>query len=195
MDDLQAKKLDKFAKSVNIEVEEHISRIIDEANKISSDKLKKAEDNALFDAYNKIQKSVRETEAKYQKMYALEEQKYKMEALRHRETLSKTIFRDIEEKLSVFAMSDKYESYLKKLVEEEKLSENAVIALSPRDEKYAEKLKAKYGHEITFDDSIEIGGLSIIDSMQGLIIDKTFDSALEEQKKNFSSRYSFKAKS
>ncbi len=193
MDELLSQKLDKFTKSVNAEVEERIDKIIDEANKISDDKLKKAEDDALLNAYNKIQKSVHDTEAKYLRMYALEEQKCKMEVLRHRETLSKTIFKDVEEKLVSFTDSKDYEIYLEKLIEKEQFSENAVIVLSLSDEKYAGALKKKYNNEIKFDDSIEIGGLLIIDSEQGLIIDKTFDSALEEQKKSFSSKYSFKA--
>lgn len=193
MDELLSQKLDKFTKSVNVEVEERINKIIDDANKISDEKLKKAEDDALLDAYNRIQKSVHDTEAKYRRMYALEEQKYKMDALRHREMLSQTIFKDVEEKLVSFSESEKYEDYLENLLSKEKISENAVIVLSSKDEKYSDNLKKKYSNEIKFDDSIEIGGLLIIDSEQGLIIDKTFDSALEEQKKSFSSKYSFSA--
>lgn len=195
MDEVKAQKLDRFTRSVNIEVGKNITKIIDEANKLNCEKQKKVEDDSLLDAYNRIQKSVRETEAKYRRMYALAEQEYRMDSLKHRDELSRKIFNDVEEKLSLFASSDEYENYLMKLLNGEKLSENIVIALSPKDEKYGEKLKEKYGYKIELDDSIELGGLSIIDSERGLIIDKTFDNALEEQRKSFSSRYSFKSES
>lgn len=193
MDEIQARKLERFTESVNTEVEEHISKIIDEANELSSKRLEKTEDNALLDAYNKIQKSVRDTEAKYRRMYALEEQKFRMDALRHREELSNKIFSDIEKKLSEFTSSEKYGDYLFRIAEVEKLSGGGEIAVSPRDKAYGEKLGEKYGFEVRLDESIELGGLMIINKEQGIIIDKTFDSALEEQKKAFSSRYSFKS--
>ncbi len=192
MDDIQARKLEKFNESVNMEVGEHIGEIMDEANRLSKKKLEKAEDDALLEAYNKIQKAVRDTEAKYRKMYALEEQKYRMDALKYREELSKKIFSGVERRITEFTSSEKYGDYLIDIAECEKLSETAVVAVSPKDKKYGEKLKAKCGREVRQDESIELGGLMIIDSEQGLIIDKTFDSALEEQKKAFSSRYGFR---
>lgn len=192
MDEVQARKLEKFSESVNSEVEEHISKILDEANEQRDKRLEKAEDDALLDAYNKIQKSVRDTEAKYRRMYALEEQKFRMDALRHREELSGKIFGDIEKKLAEFVSSEKYGDYLFRIAEGENLSGSGEIAVSPRDKAYGEKLGEKYGCEVKLDNSIELGGLMIIDKEQGMIIDKTFDSALEEQKKAFSSRYSFK---
>lgn len=192
MDEVQVRKLEKFSESVNSEVEEHISKILGEANELSGKKLEKAEDDALLDAYNRIQKSVRDTEAKYRRMYALEEQKFRMDALRHREELSNRIFSDIEKKLAEFTSSEKYGEYLFTIAGEENLSGSGEIAVSPRDKAFGEKLGEKYGCEVKLDDSIELGGLMIIDKEQGMIIDKTFDSALEEQKKAFSSRYSFK---
>ncbi len=193
MDEVQAQKLEKFTRSVNIEAGEHITKILDKANKLSDEKIQKAEDDALSDAYNRIQKSVRETESKYRRMYALAEQEFRMETLKHREELSQKIFKDVEVKIAEFASSDNYECYLKKLIDEETLSENSVIVLSPKDEKLGEKFKTEYGYEVKLDDSIILGGLSIIDSSQGIIIDKTFDNALEEQRKNFSSMYNFKS--
>lgn len=195
MDEMQEQKLEKFSESVNSEVREHISKIIDEANMLSSEKLEKAENDALLDAYNKIQKAVKEAEAKYRKMYALEEQKFRVDTLLHREELSNKIFSDVEKKLYDFVESDKYGDYLMNIVEGEKLSDDAVIAVSSKDEKYGEAIKKKYGYDLKLDNSIKIGGIMLIDSKQGFIIDNTFDSALEEQKKAFSSRYSFKSES
>lgn len=193
MDEMQTEKLQRFTESVNIEVEEHITKLIDKANEQSRSVLKKAEDEALLDAYNKIQKCVKETEAKYRRMYALEEQKKRMESLRHRDELSGRIFSDIEKKLYSFAATDSYADFLMNIAASENYSENAVFAISPNDKAYCDKLAQKSGCRVELDESIRIGGVMIIDSERGFIIDRTFDNALEEQKKSFSSKYSFRA--
>jgi len=193
MDEMQAEKLERFTESVNIEVEEHITNLINDANEQSRITLRNAEDEALLDAYNKIQKSVKETEARYRRMYALEEQKMRMDSLRHRDELSEKIFSGIEDKLYSFAKTSSYCDYLMKIASEEKYTQNAVFAISPNDKAYSDKLSQKTGCRIQLDDSIKIGGVMIIDSERGLIIDRTFDNALEEQKKSFSSKYSFKS--
>lgn len=192
MDETQAKKLEKFNESVNAEVEEHIGKMMDEVKQASMESLKKAEDDALLEAYNKIQRAVKDIEAEYRRNYALEEQKFRMDSLRHREELSQRIFDHVEKKLTDFVSSEKYGDYLMRTAEAEKLSESSVVAVSARDMKYVEKIREKYGCQIKADESIEIGGLMFIDPELGMMIDKTFDSALEDQKKTFSSRYSFK---
>jgi vacuolar-type H+-ATPase subunit E/Vma4 len=192
MDDMQAHKMDKFTRSVNMEVGEHINKIVEAAKDQSEKRLKRAEDKALEEAFNRIQKSVREIESKYRRMLALAEQKCRMDALRHREELSKAIFDDVERELMLFTESDKYEEYLIRLVSAEELSEDAVIFLSQNDQRYAENLRKVSGREVRIDQGIKLGGLSITDSVQGFIIDKTLDGSLEDQKKSFSSKYSFK---
>ncbi len=194
MDEVQViQKLDRFTESVNSEVDEHISSIIDEANRLSSEKLSKTEDDELLDAFNKIQKSVRDIESRYRRLYALEEQKCRMDVLKHREVLANEIFANVKKKIYDFAASEKYGDYLLEAVKGEKLSDSAVVVISPKDEKYGIIITEKYNYKFRTDESIELGGLMLVDDEQGLIIDKTFDSELEEQKKSFSSRYSFKS--
>lgn len=194
MDETQViQKLNRFTESVNSEVDEHISSIIDEANRLSSEKIKKTEDDCLQDAFNKIQKSVRDIESRYRRLYALEEQKCRMDVLKHREKLANEIFADIKKKICDFAGSEQYSDYLMKAASREKLSDSTIIVVSPRDEKYGKAISDEYNYRYKTDENIELGGLMLVDDEQGLIIDKTFDSELEEQKKSFSSRYSFKS--
>lgn len=195
MDDMQIHKLERFNKSVDMEVSEHIDRIIEEAKKQVEIQLEKTESDALTSAFNMIQKSVREIEAKYRRMYALAEQKNRVDALKHREKLSKTIFENVESELKSFTESDRYELYLRNLISEEKLSENAIIELSQKDQKYADKLKEVSGCDVRIDETIKIGGISIVDPDHGIINDKTLDGSLEDQKKSFSSKYSFRYQS
>ncbi|MGN0621018.1 MAG: V-type ATP synthase subunit E [Porcipelethomonas sp.] len=193
MDELQAAKLERFTVSVNSEVDGQIKAIIDDAEKLRKEQLSRAEDEALLDAYNKIQKSVREIEGSCRREYALKQQSLKTDVLKHRGELIESIFSAVRQKIEDFTGSAEYESYLLSLADGEDAGEGTVIAVSPKDRAFSEKLEKKTGFHVETSDKIKLGGLEIIDSGRGIVIDKTLDSNLEEQRKNFSSRYSFRS--
>lgn len=192
MNENQAEKLDKFVNSVNSEVEEKINAIISEAESQKKLQLQKTEDEALLNAYNKIQKSVKETESKYRRMLALRQQQLKTDLLKHRENLAENIFESVRKNIYEFTSSEKYIGYLTSIIKTEDINENSVIMVSERDMKYSEVLQKESGCKVEADPDIEAGGLSIVDMQKGVVIDRTIDSALEEQRKNFSSRYRFR---
>ena len=92
MNEIQAEKLDRFVNSVNNEVDEKINKIISEAEIQKSHQVKKTEDEELLNAYNKIQRSVRDIESKYRRMLALKQQQLKTDSLMQRENLAQKIF-------------------------------------------------------------------------------------------------------
>ena len=130
MDELQTEKLDKFVNSVNNEVDEKISKIISEAELQKKIQIQKTEDEALLNAYNKIQKSVREIESKYRRMLALKQQQLKSDSLRQREVLAESIFESVKKQICLFTDSEKYQNYLISLVKNEDVRKNSVIILS-----------------------------------------------------------------
>lgn len=193
MDESQAAKLDKFMVSVNSEVEAQIDSIIKDAEILKKEQLEQAEDEALLEAYNRIQKSVKDIEGSCRREYALKQQTLRTDILKHREELTESIFASVRNKISEFTESDKYESYMFSLVDSEKIEGKAVIAVSQKDSALSAKLKSRTGWDVETNEKIKLGGLEIIDGEKGIVIDKTLDSALEEQRKNFSVRYSFSA--
>lgn len=192
MDELQTEKLDKFVNSVNNEVDEKISKIISEAELQKKIQIQKTEDEALLNAYNKIQKSVREIESKYRRMLALKQQQLKSDSLRQREILAESIFESVKKQICLFTDSEKYQNYLISLVKNEDVRKNSVIMISEKDMKYSEILNNMFKCKVELDTEIEIGGITIVDNDNGIVIDKTLDSAFEEQRKSFSSRYKFR---
>lgn len=192
MDELQTEKLDKFVNSVNNEVDEKINKIISEAELQKKIQIQKTEDEALLNAYNKIQKSVREIESKYRRMLALKQQQLKSDSLRQREVLAESIFESVKKQICLFTDSEKYQNYLISLVKNEDVRKNSVIMISEKDMKYSEILNNMFKCKVELDTEIEIGGITIVDNDNGIVIDKTLDSAFEEQRKSFSSRYKFR---
>ena len=172
MNEIQAEKLDRFVNSVNNEVDEKINKIISEAEIQKSHQVKKTEDEELLNAYNKIQRSVRDIESKYRRMLALKQQQLKTDSLMQRENLAQKIFIN--------------------LVKNEKINENFIIMISEKDLKYSNVLQDISGCKVETDPDIVMGGISIVDTENGIAVDKTFDSAIKEQRKQFSSRYKFR---
>ncbi len=191
MTEIHDRKLKRFKASVNAEIEGQIEQIEQQALEEKAQILKAAEDRILNDSYIRIQKAVKEIEGKYRRMTALHEQELRTEVLKHRNTLVKMIFAFVEQRINGFVNSQEYEKFLVKQIENEN-TQGAVIKVSEKDLKYKQTLEKASGCKVEADDDIVLGGIALFFEEKGIIIDKTFDNALDEQKQTFSSRYSFR---
>lgn len=81
-------------------------------------------------------------------------------------------------------VSEKYENYLINLVKNEKINENFIIMISEKDLKYSNVLQDISGCKVETDPDIVMGGISIVDTENGIAVDKTFDSAIKDKENN-----------
>ena len=189
MEQFQQEKLDRFVNSVNGEVDVQISGMLREAEKEGEAIKSSAKDDALKASYDRIQKAVKDTEAQYKRMIAQAEQEHHRSLLSHREALVEKIFDNIRKRLVQFRQSEDYPAYLQKQLRDVKLSADSSIYLAPADMQYADLLKGSSGAQVCEDDSIQLGGLSITAKDSKCIMDKTLDTAFDEQRKAFSTTY------
>lgn len=189
MEQFQQEKLDRFVNSVNGEVDVQISGMLREAEKEGEAIMSSAKDDALKASYDRIQKAVKDTEAQYKRMIAQAEQEHHRSLLSHREALVEKIFDNIRKRLVQFRQSEDYPAYLQKQLRDVKLSADSIIYLAPADMQYADLLKGSSGAQVCEDDSIQLGGLSITAKDSKCIMDKTLDTAFDEQRKAFSTTY------
>ena len=189
MEQFQQEKLDRFVNSVNGEVDVQISGMLREAEKEGEAIMSSAKDDALKASYDRIQKAVKDTEAQYTRMIAQAEQEHHRSLLSHREALVEKIFDNIRKRLVQFRQSEDYPAYLQKQLRDVKLSADSIIYLAPADMQYADLLKGSSGAQVCEDDSIQLGGLSITAKDSKCIMDKTLDTAFDEQRKAFSTTY------
>lgn len=189
MEQFQQEKLDRFVNSVNGEVDVQISGMLREAEKEGEAIKSSAKDDALKAYYDRIQKAVKDTEAQYKRMIAQAEQEHHRSLLSHREALVEKIFDNIRKRLVQFRQSEDYPAYLQKQLRDVKLSADSIIYLAPADMQYADLLKGSSGAQVCEDDSIQLGGLSITAKDSKCIMDKTLDTAFDEQRKAFSTTY------
>ncbi len=191
MTDLNSQKLSRFAMSVNSDVSEQLAKIRRETAEEKTAILKAVEEKVLYECYSKIQKAVRKIEGKYRREAALEEQELRTEVLQCRNGLVKKMFEAVEEKIVDFVNSNKYEDFLIKQLGGEDLK-GAIIRISEQDEKYIKTLREHSGCVVQIAEDIKLGGIALLYEDRGVIIDKTFDIALEEHRQNFFMNYSFK---
>lgn len=189
MEQFQQEKLDRFVNSVNGEVDVQISGMLREAEKEGEAIKSSAKDDALKASYDRIQKAVKDTEAQYKRMIAQAEQEHHRSLLSHREALVEKIFDNIRKRLVQFRQSEDYPAYLQKQLRDVKLSADSIIYLAPADMQYADLMKGSSGAQVCEDDSIQLGGLSITAKDSKCIMDKTLDTAFDEQRKAFSTTY------
>lgn len=183
--------LNGFIEAVNAEVDKKIEDILAEAEERRTEILEKAENEALNDAYTRIRASVTEARTKSRMNISKAEQESRIKILTYREELVKKIFDDVEAKVAAFVQTPEYEQYLIKLLTNEQIEESTVIYLKPDDMKYENVLKNSAGVSCKFeeDTAIVYGGLSIYNEDSALLVNKTIDNMLEEQKKDFGSNY------
>ena len=183
--------LRQFIDAVNSEVDSKIGLIEKEAEEKSSELLENAENEALNEAYKKIRSCVTEEKQRNKMTVSKAEQEARIKVLTYRENLVGKIFDSVDDKLLNFTCSDEYPAYLEGLLDGENIGSDTVIYLREEDMKYESVLRRKAGSECSFESDPEIvyGGLSVYDRKSSVLINKTLDNMLDEQKKDFGSNY------
>ncbi len=180
------KKLQMFTDAVNAEIDDKVNAVLAEAEEKKKVVLAEAESFSADDGSGK------QLRAKNGNNYVIDvsraELDMKKSVIRHRDELAAKVFEAVEQRLAEFRRDPKYVDLLIKNLLLMRVSDSSEIFLSPDDMKYAETLKkaaplckAKFSP----DENIRLGGLSVYNSEKGTVMDKTFDSAIEEQKRAF----------
>lgn len=184
-------KLKGFIDAVNADVNQQIEDLLSSVKDKRKTILKTAEDEALNAAYIKIKNAVEDDASKSKIIISKAEQEARIKVLTHRETLVKQIFSDVEKRISEFTKTDEYKSYLVTLLKDESINSETTIYMKPEDMKYSEMLKSDLRIDCLFseDAGIKYGGLSVYDKSSSVLINKTIDNMLDEQKKNFGSKF------
>ncbi|MDO5560252.1 MAG: V-type ATP synthase subunit E [Oscillospiraceae bacterium] len=183
--------LNGFIDAVNLEVNKQIEDILSQANKKKSEKIEQAENDILNKSYVQIKTAVTQLQAESKMKISKAEQESRIRVLTHREELVRKIFANVEEQIKEFVRSDNYKDYLINLIKKETIENGAVIFIKPDDMKYEKILKSYIEAECEFkeDKTIKYGGLSVYSESSSVLKNMTIDSLLEDEKKNFSSKY------
>lgn len=184
-------KLERFAKAVNDEVDSQIEEILKQADVSRNEIIEKANDESLYEAYDKIKEEIKKITNKYVKIVSKAELDTKREILLYREKIANQIIDNVKNKLVEFTSSKEYGDYLIKLVKEEitneTKAEDIIVYVSDKDIIYKNEIQKAVASDLRIENksSIKIGGVCVYFEKDSVIKDKTLDTALEEQKGQF----------
>lgn len=177
-------RLSKFEKVVFSDANEKASGIISDAEQTA--------DKIVKDAQRKARKitndALYESTAKFQKQYAFQTANSafcaKRELILKRTEFTDDLFRTVKEKLINFTKTDDYKNYLISAVSAAKseYKTEAEIECSKSDEALCKEI---FNGKIKTCDDIKVGGVRIVFESEKVIIDKTFDEALKDEKAKF----------
>ena len=187
----EKEKLERFAKAVDDDVNVQIDQILKQAEISRDELIEKANDESLYEAYDRIKDEIKKISNKYVKIVSKAELDNKREILLHREKIANQVIENVKNKLMDFTASDEYCKYLIKRINDEVSCgidvNDIVVYLSDKDMKFSNDIRKSVSEDLKIEtkENIKIGGLSIYLVKENIIKDNTFDSALDEQKYQF----------
>lgn len=187
---VESEKLYRFENAIFSNIEHEINSIVDAAQSEKDEIVQKAKEKYLYNASKEIRRTVKKLQGKTVKLISQEEIKAKGEVLKHREKLVDQLFDTIVDRINAFTVSDKYANFLSNAATDavkEIDGVNATILIRQEDIKHKDAIQKAVGanYEIKVDSSINLGGLSILLEEGKVLIDRTLDSAIDEQRKRF----------
>lgn len=181
-----AEKLNRFIAAVNSAADKQAAEIIDGAEEERRNILSAAKSLAEEEKERSIRDNLKMASGRGMRMISKAQLEMKKEILICREKLTDKLFEDVISKLTEYRKSKEYEDGLCRAVSGEE-TQGAQILLSPEDMRLSSKIKkaAGKGTEIISDETIRYGGFRILYPDKGIILDRTFDSALKAQRRAF----------
>lgn len=192
--DMNNEKLQRFIDAVNNEIEGKVNEMLAEAEDEKKAILEEARRESEESADRHMQLETKKNGNRYVRDISRAELGMKKAVLKHREELTEQVFGVVESRLVKYRDDPKYVDMLIKNLLVAHVADGSEIFLAPDDMKYAETLKkAVRSDKVTFspDEKIRLGGLSVYNREKGTISDKTFDLAVEEQKRRFANSNAF----
>ena len=192
--DNKNEKLKVFIDAVNDEIDGEVSRILADAEERRKAVLAEAESFSADETGKMNGSAYLKNGSVYLRDVSKAELNMKKSVIEHRDELADTVFGAVEKRLAEFRKDQKYVNLLIKNLLLMHVSDNSEIFLSPDDMKYADTLKKAIpscNAKFLPVEKIHLGGWSVYNAEKGIISDKTFDSAVEEQRRVFTGKNVF----
>lgn len=179
----QDDRVSKFVAAITKEAEEQRAQIEAETKAYIATEMENAELEALNDSYKLIQRAVTVIRSDIGSELSANLMDGRKSLLTRRSEITEHVLQQVAEKIKTFTESTAYADFLKKSAEQAApvFKGGAVIVwIREKDIEYSSLLKAVIPNcEFRTDNTIELGGIAIVDSAGKLRVDDTLDTRLE----------------
>lgn len=178
-------KLKNFLDAINHEAQENYDRILSEIEELSREELLETRTSAEKEANEFYNRAVSKNKAYSNGVISSARLSVRKELCEKRNKITEDVFKIAREKLTDFAESEEYKSFLKKSAEalKKELSAGAELFVREEDMQYAEIIKEAYGENcsVSVSSDITVGGIKGRDADGSLMADDTLDGRLNSQ--------------
>ncbi len=186
----QQDKLIAFENSILSNTTQEIDKLEQDLATYEKEELAKAKEAEYQMLFSFMQTQVQELKAKYKKIVTKETLSGKQELLLYRNALAQKIFDEAQEKMLAFTETFAYAEFLKEKLQvalQQFPCETATLLLRKEDLSLGSALQQAFPiiTAVTVDPKNTLGGFSLKNEQQGLLLDQTFSSALEDKKPAF----------
>lgn len=181
-------KLARFMDDVKAGTDAQIAADREAAQREADQIISETEARCRADAERTVAAAKAKVTAKYLKRISQVGYRGKTALLSRRQALLLTLFGELRAKLAAFTETADYAAWMESLLKNRKDAEDdAVILLRAQDMQMQERLRAAFGHPCSFrqDDTILLGGLSVVSADGRRCENHTLDEALSSQLRNF----------
>ncbi|MDQ5983312.1 MAG: V-type proton ATPase subunit E [Eubacteriales bacterium SKADARSKE-1] len=188
---LETDKTSNFLKAIDKYAKEQRREIQSRAQEFKKKELQKAEAEVLRDSYFLIQREMAQMRKSIESKVSKIEVESKRKLLEKRSNITETVFRQAENKLLDFTKTEDYINVLKKeasSIATVLKGPDAILYVKKEDLKFEKELIEAFGRtcKVKVSEEITIGGILGYSAQDGLIVDETLDSKLENQRDWFS---------
>ena len=163
-----------------------IKRVEDEIADIREKALQGLEADAQREAGIVREQELKELQSEHAIRLSKAHEETNRKLMAKRKELSDLVFQSAKDEIKAFTKKDEYRDYLKKKASAlaKRSYTEAVFFVGKEDASLQDDIKEAYGKEceVQVDADIILGGLRLECAGLGIVIDETFDTALEEQK-------------
>lgn len=177
----------RFEEEINKESEAKAKALISAAEARSKQSVSSADEEYLDKVYNWVSTETKKVKRKYSKLVSQKEFEASKSVFVHRSQAVEAFFEDMAKEISDFAKTPEYRQDLTKLlseIEKENGFDSDTVAYVKAEDMEAVK-KLYPSLNVKADKKIKLGGVTVFYPGKSLYIDKTFDSAFEQQKEEF----------
>lgn len=183
----QNEKISKFLDAIHKDAEKRREVLERETEAFKQEEIRKAESEALREAYALIQHEMEETRLKIARDLSTKELSAKRSLLEKREEIMEKVFGLAREKLLAFSRTPEYKTTLFGHLDDAAHrfgSIPLIVSIRPEDEAMKEEITAEFpaGCEVKCDGGIKLGGAVVFAPSLGKSADYTLDKSLAEQR-------------
>ena len=178
-------KLSEFERVIYAEAEKKKKAILEDAEAKKSEILENAKAEAGVIAKSTFEVDEKRIKSKSVVDISKAEIEAGREVIMHRSKLIEELFDEVCREIEAHTKTPAYKAQLAKLAADEQVTGDAVIIVRESDAETAKSLKTNYNFTVEVSKAIKLGGLMIRLSDGKELIDKTFDSAVAEEKDRF----------